>query len=193
MAAYMRINRHESDMAASAWPLAIPSIVYAFQLIRAKKVRIDIEVKRSEEKWHGVKRYDMKWSEMTWRDDLWRFACGDVFLREPPLSVQLNLYMRLSSCLSSSNYNHHNNNYHHYNYNHHNYHDRWVQRRGTKGQMWDTGTGWRVGVKGRDQGCDRVSWFQVVSHLKKVILFQIYSQNSQYGGISYSNIFVPIF
>ena len=33
--------------------------VFAFQVIRAKEVRIDIEV--------------------TWSDDLWRFACGDVF------------------------------------------------------------------------------------------------------------------
>ena len=29
-------------------------IVFAFQLIRAKEVRIDIEVKRSEEKWREV-------------------------------------------------------------------------------------------------------------------------------------------
>ena len=43
-------------------------IVFAFQLIRAKEVRIDIEVKRSEKKWR----------EVTWSDDLWRFACGDV-------------------------------------------------------------------------------------------------------------------
>ena len=29
-------------------------IVFAFQLIRAKEVRIDLEVKRSEEKWREV-------------------------------------------------------------------------------------------------------------------------------------------
>ena len=39
-------------------------IVFAFQLIRAKEVRVDIEVKRSEEKWREV----------------WRFACGNFFL-----------------------------------------------------------------------------------------------------------------
>ena len=44
-------------------------IVFAFQLIRAKEVRIDIEVKRSEEKWREVK----------WSDNLRRFASGDVY------------------------------------------------------------------------------------------------------------------
>ena len=34
-------------------------IVFAFQLIRAKKVRIDIEVKRSEEKWREVMTCDV--------------------------------------------------------------------------------------------------------------------------------------
>ena len=45
-------------------------IVFAFQFLRAKEVRIDIEVKRSEKKWR----------EVTWSDDLWRFACGDVYV-----------------------------------------------------------------------------------------------------------------
>ena len=34
-------------------------IVFAFQLIRAKEVRIDIEVKRSEEKWREVMTCDV--------------------------------------------------------------------------------------------------------------------------------------
>ena len=34
-------------------------IVFAFQLIRAKEVRIDIEVKRSEEKWREVMACDV--------------------------------------------------------------------------------------------------------------------------------------
>ena len=34
-------------------------IVFAFQLIRAKEVRIDIELKRSEEKWREVMTCDV--------------------------------------------------------------------------------------------------------------------------------------
>ena len=34
-------------------------IVFAFQLIRAKEVRIDIEVKKSEEKWREVMACDV--------------------------------------------------------------------------------------------------------------------------------------